>query len=1246
MVYILRNIDFHLSYGPGDDRLNAFYIPALRASAAYDRMTGYFTSSSLAIAAAGVAHLVAGGGQMRLLVGAQLDPRDVEAIRQGHDLREVIAERLAAELPDPNELTDRLLRDRMGVLAWLVASGALELRVVLPKGPDGLPLPAPEAHDYFHPKVGVFTDAAGDQIAFSGSINESETGWIHNYEQFFVFRSWTEEGRLYVAEAIRRFARLWEGREPDWICLPVPEAARQRLLRYCPARPPARDPLEPGAEPLHEEAPGLPASEAAEQERLLCRFLRDAPHLVGAAGLGAATCAVAPWVHQTAVCKRAVAGYPPRLLLADEVGLGKTIEAGLVVRQLYLSGIARRILILAPRSVLRQWQEELYEKFSLDVPRYDGERFIDVSGHEVALAAPAQDANPWDRVQVVLASSQLMKRRERAQILLAARPWDLVLVDEAHHARRKDFLNLNIYRPNRLLELLNALQDRTAGLILMTATPMQVHPVEVWDLLTLLGLGDAWGGDARAFLRFYDELRKPLDDADLAFVYDMVRAELPFQAGTASGANGLDPQFVALTRRELGPVDWERVRGVLTAHDPARAIRELPAPARRVAIGLAQHHTPLRRLVSRHTRRLMHEYQRQGLLRANVPQRSPRLEWIAMRPEERLLYDRIEEYISSFYRKYEAERKGLGFVMTVYRRRLTSSFSAVRCSLKRRLDFLRGRVAGLGAGEWPQAGLDEDDLEQDDLNLDIGEDLAQADPALFRDEIAYVEDFLHALRMLGEHDSKTARLLADLPQIFRTRDTVLIFTQYTDTMDYLRDQLARVYGRQVACYSGRGGERWDGALWIPVSKEEIKNDFRSGEQVKILLCTEAASEGLNLQTCGVLINYDMPWNPMRVEQRIGRIDRIGQRYPDVWIRNYFYEDTVEARVYRALEGRIRWFQDVVGPLQPILAQVGQTIQALAMVPEAERQQALQAEIARIETALDNARAGFDLDALAGPAQDTAAAAAPMTLAELGQAVVACPSLSGLLRPHETIPEAFWLTLNAGPVAVTFDAACFDAHPNSVQLLTYGNPLLDELMARVPTPAEASGSPILRLAVDAPLPRVAYYIRDANAAVRRVDHLAALRKILKESQAGAAWSDADLRAAQADFDRAVEAEAHSIEAHRAQRTAQRASALAAQARRLLLDAALIELALGQAPGLFGQSEYPAVFGEQAIQGLRRHRYPWAPLLKLTDTAGLRPNPTDPYYLGIQNQPAENLKRQFVALSEKASRLLKELSTVRM
>ena len=510
----------------------------------YDRSAGFFSSSALAVAAAEVARLIGGGGRMRLLVGASLDEGDVEAISKGHDLRERVTVRLLERFPDP---ANALLRQRLEVLAWMVAEGTLEIKVVLPCTAAGLPMPASQSQDYYHPKSGIFTDAAGDRVAFTGSVNESATAWTKNFEEFAVYLSWGE-GQSYLPQVAHRFERLWTGQEADWIALDIPTAVRDRLLVYRPQHAPERDPLEHQTPPpVAKETDPRYFGGSSQAERILFQFLRDAPYLPGAAGLGAATAAITPWPHQTRVANELLADFPGRALLCDEVGLGKTIEAGLVIRQLLISGRVKRCLILAPKSVLNQWQEELYEKFALEIPRYEDGKLLDV--HDQPLPLP-NGANLWDMCDVLLASSQLAKRGDRRKGVLAARPWDLLVVDEAHHARRKDFLQPT-YRPNRLLSLLNDLKERDkyGGLLLLTATPMQINPLEVWDLLTVLGMGGRWGADEGAFLRFFGEMRKPFGQADWDFVFDMVDDYL-----AAGGA--LDPVFREQVAADIGPVKW------------------------------------------------------------------------------------------------------------------------------------------------------------------------------------------------------------------------------------------------------------------------------------------------------------------------------------------------------------------------------------------------------------------------------------------------------------------------------------------------------------------------------------------------------------------------------------------------------------------------------------------------------------------------------------------------------------------
>ncbi len=1240
----LRDHPFRIYYGPADDPLANFYIPALSASVRYDRSAGFFSSSALAVAAAGVARLIQNGGHMRLLVGASLDEGDVEAIRKGHDLQERVTTRLLERFPDP---TDALLRQRLEVLAWMVAEGTLEIQVVLPRDAHGVPLPASQTQDYYHPKSGIFTDANGDRVAFTGSVNESATAWTKNFEEFAVYLSWGE-GQTYLPQVALRFERLWTGGDPGWVALPIPDAVRDRLLVFRPQRAPERDPLEHQTPPSVTKEPGPRYFGGSPQaERVLFQFLRDAPYLPGASGLGAATAAITPWPHQTRVANELLADFPGRAMLCDEVGLGKTIEAGLVIRQLLISGRVKRCLILTPKSVLTQWQEELYEKFALEIPRYEDGKLLDVHDQSLPLA---NGANLWDACDVLLASSQLAKRGDRRKEVLAARPWDLLVVDEAHHARRKDFLQ-PAYRPNRLLSLLNDLKERDkyAGLLLLTATPMQINPLEVWDLLTVLGMGGRWGADAGAFLRFFGEMRKPFGQADWEFVFDMVDDYL-----AAGGA--LDPVFREQVAADIGPVKWATLEELPRRHGERDALLKLLGPkARPHVIEMARRHTPLSRAIYRNTRDLLRKYREKGILKESVPARQPKIERVPLRPDEESLYNRIEEYITQFYQKYENERRGLGFVMTIYRRRLTSSFWAIRCSLERRLNFLTG-VAGV------EALLTDEDVEQDELELDIFEEVGEASDSTLRPategsvegppsqvkrfaaELAYVQDFIQELKQLSVADSKLEKLLAELNQVFKQRQTVLIFTQYTDTMDYLRDQLRHVYGSQVACYSGRGGEVWNGIAWVQTTKEAVKADFRAGK-LRILIGTESASEGLNLQTCGVLINYDMPWNPMRVEQRIGRIDRIGQEFPVVWISNYFYRDTIEDQIYQRLADRINWFEVVVGDLQPILAEVGEVTRRLAMLPISEREAQLEKEITALRERLQSREVeSLDLDAYLHVEDYQPGPPPPVTLAQMEDLLTHAQATGQLFGPHPEITGAYLLNWQGDQLPVTFAPACFDAHPDSVRFLSYGSSLLDEILASLPEPETETvrGTGFARCTASGEIQLRGWYARskpDASPAL--IASYTTLIDRLKSAAPPLAADDLLVSESEEAFAREVAQvwQRHTDIIQR-RKTAHYLTILA-RARFLLLRAAMVELALGQNLTLLDSDAYPSEFGEQAVSGLQRHGFPWGALLMLAHRPGLAPDADDPYFKQIAGQRRESLQGRFAQLKAEAKQMVSSL-----
>jgi hypothetical protein len=1019
------------SYTAADDRVNEFFVPVLSQAVRYDRVTGYFRSSSLSSVARGLARFVANGGTMRLIAGAELEEHDLRALHDGEPLGDVVARRLVT---DPLEGETIIAEQRLATLAWLVREGRLEIRIGVPTDHLGRPLRRDQTERYFHAKYGVFTDADGNRLAFDGSNNETQAGMVDNYETFSVYPSWIEGAWSWNGQSVAaNFERHWSGSVGgQWMVVDLPAAVTERLIERVKNHeaPPQRDP--------EEKRP-----DDGADDRIRLEFLKVAPRLNGGSGVGYVTSAVVPWPHQMSIARRAVDTFPRSYLLADEVGLGKTIEAGLILRELLVTGKARSALLLVPASVIRQWQEEVEEKFSLSIPRLEsGKFYIRRAGVDTEIPSPG--GNPWEAFPVLLASSHLARRRDRRDQIIEAGPWDVVLVDEAHHARRSGSKSTDT--PNTLMQLLQAMQLHRSwnALYLASATPMQMNAHEAWDLLQLLGLTKRWGESAERFTRYYTELREPFGARQWEFLRGM--SEDFFEDGAVEP----DPVLTGQVKERLGLAKSKPIRDF--AHNGLSSeARDYIDPEVRVWLDeWLRRHTPMRDRVFRTTRSTLRHYKETGLLDASatIPVRDVKDRFVSFTTEEQALYDRIEAYISKYYDAYMSgpqAQKPLGFIMTVYRRRLTSSFLAIERSLQRRRDVLVGNAAASGL-------LDPDDVAA--LEYSALFDVANMPDvkANIANEVKELDSFLADLARRPPDESKMTYLHNELDDAFRgVHDTAIVFTQYTDTMEYLRNQLVTYYGDRVACWSGNGGERWNDTTktWDAISKGDLKTLFREGKDVKILLGTDSMSEGLNLQTCALLINYDMPWNFMRVEQRIGRVDRIGGR-PEVAIRNYFYVGTVEEKIYTGIADDVNWFEDIVGPAQPVLGQVEDVIQHIAMqMPNADRDKALVDEIAKIRAAIEEAKAravsmadiGREIDADSDdlqPAIDLDGLEAVLTRSEL---------TAQLFHQHPRTVGAYLLEIGGDMTAVTFRRSVVETNPE-VKLLTYGTPELEALLSVV------------------------------------------------------------------------------------------------------------------------------------------------------------------------------------------------------
>ncbi|HEY9745061.1 MAG TPA: helicase-related protein, partial [Oculatellaceae cyanobacterium] len=894
------------------DMLHDFYIPALQRSIKYDRVAGYFRSSSLAAASLGFSAFVGRKGKMRLIVGADLDPHDVKAILEGD--RQRLAMLLNEELKEP-EAWPAEVQNGVTLLAWMVAHGYLEVRVAFRVHKDtGEPLSFEDTSDgYVHEKWFIFEDEFGDKIYGAGALNESKTAFILNAENFVLHCSWYG-GReaMRVEKAQQEFEDLWHNRFAHMKVLTLPEAVRQRLIVLARG---ANPPVEVDGTFAGKAWEVAPAPSAIE--RLRFAVLRYGPRMPGGRYVGLETAPVAPWPHQAVVARRLVESWPYSYLLCDEVGLGKTIEAGLALRSLFLSGLVKRVLIACPASLTKQWQRQMASKvlMSFGLVRT-------VPGVNFEYVFPFEDRRAGDSLfeeNLIIISTGLLARRERWAQLATAEPFDVALIDEAHAARRQNpsaGLAVQPEYAQLYIAIREYLREKSRCLWLATATPMQIHPVEAWDLLTLTNRVGAFQYDPTVTLEYYRILG------------ELVQGHEP------------NEDEWELLRRAIGSVQiqdpflwhflWENVIDSRIRLAVNRWLRDKHVPKgwdRRLMLRLMFMASPLSRVMFRNTRKLLEVYREKGQLQQNLAIRHIMpLPEITFNEFERQIAKQLEEYCHELAKRVgqQGDRQAVSFLASFLRLRFASSLYALRETLKRRLAKIEAALEHQSERE-----MEEDtslaefvfDQESEDDKVAV-ESLLQnrsvEDLEWERDQLSKMISFMADLTA---NSSKMKVLLEQLDRrqdrkTGRIKQTV-IFTRFFDTLQDIVRRLRRADRRiLLGVYSGQEAgyyTPYEDKL-IKLEREEVKERFLRGE-IDVLVCTDAAAEGLNLQTADLLINYDLGWNPMKIEQRIGRIDRIGQKHQRIYVLNLCYLGSAEEIVYNRLLKRLSEANLIVGTQQ-------------------------------------------------------------------------------------------------------------------------------------------------------------------------------------------------------------------------------------------------------------------------------------------------------------------------------------------
>ena len=902
-------LTYRASFTEPTDLLHEFYLPALARAVRYDRMAGYFRPSSLASASQGCTAFIGRDCRIRLAVAAELDSDDMSTSLGAGDTDQLCAS-LTHHLEGKEQWPIDVQRG-MGLLAWMIKNHLLEVKLALRvHTKTGEPLAFDSGEDgYLRRPWAVLTDEAGDSIYLSGALNESRSGLIRNAENIEVHCDWWgERERERVRQAQREFGDLWENRHPAFRVIALPEAVRRRVVAL--AR--SERPREIDGTVL--SAPS--ARKPSPLEWLAFALIKDAPRLPGGKYIGMETATVEPWPHQRIVARRLIESWPYSFLLCDEVGLGKTIESGLAMRSLYLSGYLKRILIAAPAHLTAQWQREMAEKFFLPFARA-----LSGIGVQHAWLLPFRQVAQAESLYehpLTIVSTQLMVRSGRREQLEHTHGFELALLDEAQCARRANPTEGTAGHPhyNQLYAVTEKLvRPKSRSLWLATATPMQLHEVEAVDLVRLTRRAGAF-----------------LYDPSVAFCYYRLLSELR-RNGTLGAQEWSFLNRAVRAVEQQDPTQWKYIQATVIAGehepdvqrwlaDPAGVLSPAAMEAvRRLLFAAA----PLSRTMLRHTRALLEEYRLRGELTGKLPKRTllPVPE-IHFTDQERAIYDRLRRYCTGLAERLTgsgAMRSAIGFFLNFLQLRFASSLYAIRCTLERRQDKVAHalKLSTMSPDGWP-----DEDLEQALFETDEGDEdatvafLRWRTPADLTWERLELESMLEELRDLSGRPSKFQVLLDTLEarkqgEVERIRQTV-IFTRFFDTLtDIALRLIAADRTMRLGWYSGpacryRAPETFD---WIDTSREEVNRRFLRGD-IDVLLCTDAAAEGLNLQTADLLVNYDLPWNPMKVEQRIGRIDRIGQLYDEIQVLNLCYPDSAEQFVYGRLLTRLQEIMVTVG----------------------------------------------------------------------------------------------------------------------------------------------------------------------------------------------------------------------------------------------------------------------------------------------------------------------------------------------
>lgn len=827
-----------------------FLAEHLRDARSYRRIAGYFTSSLFEIAHEWLDSVE----DVRIVCNVDLAPEDLKIaqLREARMLGRWNERSIEAESLRHRERYRRLD-------AFLERRGQV-IRVA----PDSV-------CGFVHGKAGVIEKADGRKLGFIGSMNETRHGWQQHYEIL-----WEDDSPEGVTWIEAEFEYLWNAARP------LPEAVCREVRR-------------------RGRRMEVTVQDVQEPEDLAPAALIESP-------LYREGMALQPW--QQGFVTECLKHYHDhglvRLLLADEVGLGKTLSLGTAALALCLlaeqSGRRRKpVVIFAPATLCEQWQTEMIDKLGIPCARWHSCRkeWLDPEGRAISPSGAEHIARCPLRIGIV--STGLMVQPSREKEFLASLSFELAVLDEAHKARTRQGYGSNAGDPNELLAFIRAIAARSQHVLLGTATPIQTRAEDLWDLVRVLHHGSTGFVLGHDFAAWHDPdkvlaiLSGKEQVLESEYAWQLLRSPFP----TVESTNEPNARLLFRNLREEMALPGRDYFAPATVTALPRDLRDdLETELEREIDGASffQRENPLVRHVVLRKRQTLEErgllariavnvHPTEGLIRE--PQAFHALfEGLALRTTAD--FDQAYRAARSFGEVLAKRGKGSGFMKNLMEQRVCSSVVA---GLNTARVLLQGR----------EVHEDSEDAEVD-LKLQTEE------------ERAALNALIQSLERMRE-DPKLSAVRHFLLEEGWLELGCIIFSQYYDTARWVADSLAaELPGETIGLYAGADRSRlYREGQAVGIEREELKR-MVADHDIHIMVATDAACEGLNLQTLGTLINVDLPWNPTRLEQRIGRIKRFGQTRSVVDMLNLVHQGTVDEKVYERLSERMRNRYDLFGGL--------------------------------------------------------------------------------------------------------------------------------------------------------------------------------------------------------------------------------------------------------------------------------------------------------------------------------------------